>query len=233
MLEPTLIGVKTLLVVGFHLSQSGRIQEAWVLFGLTTRLAYTLDLHRDPTCLERHPSPRECAVRRGAWWWMLYSDVYLSLMLGRPLSINVHGNSPPPAPWSIDSMESRLCGLMVDFVLAARRILGSDATISDVTIQKSIKELTDLWDTTPEALRFNRSWAHLEQDHPQWPLDIIVSSKRSFYEPDMCHLPTNTLRSPCRYSLLHRSIELSAHCSLTTRREPQSHRNFRPPSPST
>lgn len=65
--QPTLLIVHTLVLLGAHLADGGRVPDAWTLFGITLRLAQSINLHRNPELLDRVSRTHENAVRQSLW----------------------------------------------------------------------------------------------------------------------------------------------------------------------
>lgn len=177
MSRPTILGLQTLIMMGPYLTNSGRFLDAWTLFGTTIRIAHSIGLHRHPSLLDPSPSLRESRVRQTLWWWMLHMDQQYSITLGRPLGISGIGDCPQPEISTTDTTMLRLHKFMDEFTVLSRQILSS----TDMTNQHRIDECTDkvfmLWDTMPEALQFNESWAQDKTQLPDAPLDALSACK--------------------------------------------------------
>lgn len=191
--EPTLTGIKTLLIIGMNLSKTGRIQDAWALFGTTVRLAYSIELHRDPDTLSPPPLQNEKAARQRVWWLMLYSDQCLSSMLCKPLGISSIGNCPRPILFTSNSLELRAASTVHEFTLVAREILGYGGAITSREISVFTKKLEALWNAMPEALHFNVSWLQTEKSRPESPLDVMSASMGGLQHP-VSKFDTNRLQ---------------------------------------
>ena len=175
--EPNLLGIKTLLIIGLCLIKSGHLEDAWVMFGMITRLAQSIGLHRDPDTIFPALSPYERTVRRHIWWGTLHMDQYLSNMLCRPLGIPNTGNCGPPKSFATNPLELRLSAIIIQSTIVTREILSSDSCISPDRVASYTERLLDLWSTMPEALRFEKSWFEADRSLPEWPLDIMSASK--------------------------------------------------------
>lgn len=173
MSQPTLLGIQTLIMMGPYLTNSGRFLDAWTLFGTIIRLAHSIGLHRNPKYLDPSPPLRESTIRQTLWWWMLHMDQQYSVTLGRPLGISGTGDCPPPEPLTTDPTILRLSEFVDQFTILARQILSSDRLMNVQKIDEFTDKLVTLWDTMPEALRFNESWAQPDTDLPDWPLDAM------------------------------------------------------------
>ncbi|KAM0720357.1 hypothetical protein Q7P37_004493 [Cladosporium fusiforme] len=176
MSQPTLLGIQTLVMMGPYLTNSGRFLDAWTLFGTTIRLAHSIGLHRDPRFLDPVPPLRECLIRRTLWWWMLHMDQQYSVTLGRPLGISGIGDCPPPESLTTNQTVLRLGEFVNHFTILARQILSSDGLMSVSRIDEFTDKLLGLWDTMPESLQFNESWAQKETKRPEWPLDVMSAT---------------------------------------------------------
>jgi hypothetical protein len=175
--EPTLPAIKTLLFIKFYLMNRGRMQDAWTLFGLAIRLAYLLNLHRDPDCLDHGLSAHDKSVRRSLWWLMLYSDQYLSIALAKPLGISNNGDCPPPIFCTSNPEERRFHQIVGEFTVVSRRILSSEGKLENIAAHT--QKLSQLWETMPEILRFKEAWVQTESSRPSEPLDVISTGKYS------------------------------------------------------
>lgn len=177
MSEPSLLGIKALLILGVDLSRTGRAQDASALFGTTVRLAYVIDLHRDPDTLEPRPPHAECVVRRSTWWLMLYSDQHLSSMLCKPLAISSVGCCAEPEPLTVDVLELRLASAVHKLTVIAREILDYGHRIPTKEIDNRLAKLKTLWETIPDELQFETSWRYEEKVVPEWPLEVASASE--------------------------------------------------------
>lgn len=172
MSEPSLLGVKTLLVIGVDLCRTGRASDASALFGTIVRLAYAIDLHRDPDTLTPRPPHAERLVRRSTWWLMLYSDQHLSVMLCRPLAISRVGTCAEPNSLTTDILELRVASVVHKFTIIAREILDFGDLITTKDISTGLAKLQNLWETMPNALQFESSWLCEDKLLPEWPLEV-------------------------------------------------------------
>ncbi|KAF9892692.1 hypothetical protein FE257_001094 [Aspergillus nanangensis] len=83
---PSINTVIALTLLGMHLTQLGKLNEAWRMIGHAVRLGYEMGLHRSP---KRMALPLLDIKRRCQLWWCLYvMDRLLALHLGRPLAIH-------------------------------------------------------------------------------------------------------------------------------------------------
>lgn len=198
MSQPTLLGIQTLVMMGPYLTNSGRFLDAWTLFGTTIRLAHSMGLHRDPKFLDPVPPLREYMIRRTLWWWMLHMDQQYSVTLGRPLGISGIGDCPPPDSLTTNQTVLRLGEFVNHFTILARQILSSDGLMSIGRIDEFTDKLLGLWDTMPESLQFNESWAQKGTVLPDWPLDVMSASKYTIWN------------APCMRRVTDRNIALFA-----------------------
>jgi hypothetical protein len=174
---PTLLAVQALIIIGPYLVNSGRLMDAWTLFGTTIRIAHSIGMHRDPRLLNPIPSSSECMMRRSTWWMMLHMDQQYSVTLGRPLGISGIGDCAPPETMVVDPVELRLSAFAHYLTTLARQILSSDGLASTLRIDDFTDKLLALWETMPELLKFTSSWLQREIVLPDQPLDIISISK--------------------------------------------------------
>lgn len=177
MSEPTLVGIKTLLVLAVDLTRTGRAHNAAALFGTTVQLAYSIDLHRDPHTHTPRLTPTECQTRRSLWWLMLHSDQHLSHMLCSPLTISSVGDCPRPLSLSSNPLEPRVAYVVHELSMFAREIsaLTRELTVNDT--RKKLSRLEDLWQSMPETLRFETDWSRSKLHLPDWPFEIMSASK--------------------------------------------------------
>lgn len=176
MSRPTLCGLQALLVIGSFLTNAGRYLDAWILFGVTARLAYALDLHRDPKSLKRRVTFREAALRQNLWWWMLQMDQNYSLTLGRPLALRSIGDSPPSDPLTTDSTVLRLEDYSAKLTILTRQISDTDG-LTKAKIDDFTDRLYNLWETLPETLQFDDAWLEPQTEIPEHPLGLKVARK--------------------------------------------------------
>jgi len=173
--KPTLLGIQALIMIGPYLTNSGRFLDAWTLFGTTIRLAHSVGLHRNPKYLDPEPdTSRECALRQSIWWWMLHMDQEYSMTLGRPLGISGIGDCPPPHQLTTNPQMVRFGDFVNHFTIIGRQILSSDR-LSNTKIDEFTDMLKGLWDTMPEPLQFDESWADKDVEIPEWPLGIMAA----------------------------------------------------------
>lgn len=174
--QPTLVAVKTLLILGVDLVRTDRAHNASIMFGSTVRLAYSIDLHRDPDTLVHRPTRAERQVRRSLWWLMLHSDQHLSHTLGTPLAISSAGDCPRPVSDTSNSFELRMAHVVYEFTLCAREIssCGEEMSIKDRNCQ--VAKLEALWQSTPDALQFEVGWLCTKRKLPDWPFEVISAS---------------------------------------------------------
>ena len=165
--------------MGPYLTNSGRFLDAWTLFGTTIRLAHSIGLHRDPKVLDPLPSIHECNLRQTLWWWILHMDQQYSATLGRPLGISGLGDCPHTSPGTTDPTMVRLSEVINEFTVLARQILGSNEMMNSATIDGLTDKLILLWDTMPKPLQFTEKWLQLNEQLPQWPLDVMSISMYS------------------------------------------------------
>jgi len=177
MSEPSLLGIKTLLIVGVDLSRTGRAKDASALFGTIVGLAYAVDLHHDPDTLIPRPPRLERLSRRSLWWLMLYSDQHLSIMLYKPLAISSIGNCSEPETPNADILELRVASVVHKFTVIARKILDRGRQIATREIDAQLAKLKTLWETMPDTIRFDTSWLRDKKALPQWPLEVASASE--------------------------------------------------------
>lgn len=177
--EPSLLGIKTILIVGLCLIKSGQLEDAWTMFGVVIRLAQSVGLHRDPGTIHPPLSPYECAVRRHIWWAMLHMDQHLSNMLCRPLGIFDAGDCSPPKSFATNPVELRLDSTIIESTIVTREVLSFQGHLTPEKVAEFTGRLLVLWSNVPESLRFKESWFEMDHTLPEWPLEIIAASKGS------------------------------------------------------
>ena len=177
MSEPSLLGIKTLLIIGVDLSRTGRAKDASALFGTIVQLAYAIDLHHDPDTLTPRPPHTERLVRRSLWWLMLYSDQHLSSMLCKPLAISGIGRCSEPETPTADVLELRIASVVHKFTVIAREIMDHGEQILPKETDARLARLKSLWETMPDTLRFEISWLRDKKALPRWPLEVASASE--------------------------------------------------------
>ena len=180
-------------MLGPYLTNSGRFLDAWALFGTTIRLAQSigrksnllflrhqlltavLPVHRDPERLNPPVPPKEAAVRRSLWWWIMYMDQQYSITLGRPLGISSMGDCPPPEPLVQDPVVQSLSNYISQFTILTRQIL-STGYLTANQIDDFTEQLFALKHTLPSILQFNDTWLDISKPVPGWPLDMQAAT---------------------------------------------------------
>lgn len=209
MSKPTILSIKTLLVIGFYLTNSERMQDAWTLFGLTVRLAHLIKLHRNPDSLDDSLSAHEKSVRRSLWWLMLYLDQHLSVTFAKPMAISNNGDCPPPMFSTTNPEERRLHQFVTEFTIVSRRILSSEGKLEKIA--EYTEMLLQLWEMMPEVLRFKEAWVQTESSRPHSPLDVISTSTSS--HPEVCITLKELMNGSgfCKNTATHLAAEQSVH----------------------
>ncbi|KAL8712728.1 MAG: hypothetical protein Q9225_006882 [Loekoesia sp. 1 TL-2023] len=191
--RPKLLTVETLVMLGPYLTNSGRFLDAWALFGTTIRLAQSIGrklslsvlllkmltaitlVHRDPERLNPPVPPKEAAVRRSLWWWIMYMDQQYSITLGRPLGISSMGDCPPPEPLVQDPVVQSLSNYISQFTILTRQIL-STGYLSANQIDDFTEQLFALKHTLPSIIQFDDTWLDVNKPVPGWPLDMQAAT---------------------------------------------------------
>lgn len=176
MSKPTLVGIKTLLVLGVSLLRTGRVHDASALFGTTVQLAYSIDLHRNPHTFTPRLTPSDCQTRQSLWWLMLHSDQHLSHTLCSPLTISSVGDCPQPISLTSNPLEPRVAYVVHELTMFAREIPTFRRKMTVDETHKKRSRLEDLWQSMPETLRFTPDWSQSKLHLPDWPFEIISAS---------------------------------------------------------
>ncbi|KAM0724028.1 hypothetical protein Q7P37_001019 [Cladosporium fusiforme] len=231
MSEPTLVGIKTLLILAVGLARTGRAHSASALFGKIVRLAYSIDLHRDPDVLRPRLSSTERRIRRSLWWLMLHSDQHLSHILCVPLTISSVGDCPQPLSSTSNLLELRIAHVVHEFTLFAREVSTCEQHITAKDRNSKMSKLEALWQSMPETLQFEEAnWSCRMSKLADGPLELI--SARIFADiqymiillnrPDLRHPPS--LEESCPQSM--RTEEEAS----VTRHSPDNSSSFQPSS---
>jgi len=166
-------------MLGPYLTNSGRLSDAWTLFGTTIRAAQSLGLHRDPRFLNPTPSLRESALRKKLWWWMLHMDQHYSLTLGRPLGISGIGDCPFVEPLTTEPAVLRTGECVNHLTVLGRQILSS-AQLTSSRIDQLSDKLLSILDMLPDEMQFNDSWLADPSNIPESPLDEHAVGEYSY-----------------------------------------------------
>lgn len=82
----TLENVQALLLLQLYEQNSGERNTSWLILGLAIRMAITLGMHREGTYASFDDA--EASTRRVVWWTLYQVEFNMSMILGRPPSIN-------------------------------------------------------------------------------------------------------------------------------------------------
>lgn len=82
----TLENVQALLLLQLYEQNSGERNTSWLILGLAIRMAVTLGMHREGTYSSFDKA--EANTRRVVWWTLYQVEFGMSMILGRPPSIN-------------------------------------------------------------------------------------------------------------------------------------------------
>ena len=178
--QPTILGIQALVMLGPYLTNTGRLLDAWTLFGLTIRCAHSIGLHRDCRLLNPSPSLRESNLRRKLWWWMLHMDSQYSIILGRPLGISAVGDCPFPEPLTTDPAMLRVGECLDQLTILGRQILSSPE-LTHSRIDQISDRLLALLDMLPDEMQFKKSWISDQSEIPRCPLDEYAAGQTSRY----------------------------------------------------
>lgn len=82
----TLENVQALLLLQLYEQNSGERNTSWLILGLAIRMAITLGMHREGTYASFDKA--EANTRRVVWWTLYQVEFNMSMILGRPPTIN-------------------------------------------------------------------------------------------------------------------------------------------------
>ncbi|EED19760.1 conserved hypothetical protein [Talaromyces stipitatus ATCC 10500] len=82
----TLENVQALLLLQLYEQNSGERNTSWLILGLAVRMAITLGMHREGTYASFDKA--EAHTRRVVWWTLYQVEFNMSMILGRPPTIN-------------------------------------------------------------------------------------------------------------------------------------------------
>lgn len=89
--RPTFTTVQALLCLGFHELSHGNSSRGWLLSGMAFRMGQDLGFHRDPRLWMSKDSSiltaSDVEIRRRIYWGCYLADKFISLYLGRPVSL--------------------------------------------------------------------------------------------------------------------------------------------------
>ncbi|KAF3093874.1 hypothetical protein TWF102_007698 [Orbilia oligospora] len=170
--RPDALTLQTLLMMLPYLTNSGRCCDAWVVHGMAIRVAQSMGYHRDPTFLRPSPAPADAHVRRILWWWVLYQDVHLSMIFGRPLGVSGIGDVLPPE--LVTPMPTTFKEFVMPYTVLMRQMLSAD----ELSTYK-IDEITDgalgLLARLPPVLQFDpETWTRDDFSGPPWPRNMLA-----------------------------------------------------------
>ncbi|KAF3905899.1 hypothetical protein AA313_de0210066 [Arthrobotrys entomopaga] len=170
--KPDALVLQTLLMMLPYLTNSGRCCDAWVVHGMGIRVAQSMGYHRDPTLLRPSPPPHEAHVRRILWWWVLYQDVHLSMIFGRPLGVSGIGDVLPPQ--LVTPMPTTFEEFVMPYTVLMRQLLSSD-DLNEATIDKLTDEAFGLLERLPPVLKFDpETWTRDDFSGPPWPKNMLA-----------------------------------------------------------
>ncbi|KAK9775040.1 hypothetical protein SCAR479_08314 [Seiridium cardinale] len=78
--------IQALALIGHCLRNNLDTNTAWIVMGLTIRLAQSIGLHEEPDIVE---SPGPAVRRKRLWWILLWQDAFLSFTYDRPPSTSL------------------------------------------------------------------------------------------------------------------------------------------------
>lgn len=153
---PTLYCLQALLFLNLYPQYTGRLLDAWSVFGLSIRLAQSLNVQRSPECLDPAPQTGESLRRCKIWWWILHTDQLFSATLDRPLGISDTGDCPRAQPLVTTAINLRLTEFSDRLTLLGRQIL-STRSLENPEIDMLTNKLISLYDTMPNTLQLSLS----------------------------------------------------------------------------
>lgn len=128
--------------------------------------------HRDPTYLRPAPSPDESHIRRILWWWVLYQDVHLSMIFGRPLGVSGIGDVLPPE--LATPMPSTFREFVMPYTVLMRQLLSVDE-LTEGKIDQLTQDALGLLKGLPPVLQFDPDlWVKEEFKGPPWPVNMLA-----------------------------------------------------------
>ncbi|EWC48312.1 hypothetical protein DRE_07771 [Drechslerella stenobrocha 248] len=170
--RPDAVTLMTLLMMLPYLTNSGRCSDAWVVHGMGIRVAQSMGYHRDPALLRPPPTPGDAHVRRILWWWVLYQDVHLSMIFGRPLGVSGIGDVLPPE--LVTPMPATFQEFVLPYTVLMRQLLSGDE-LTEHAIDKITGEALGLLQTLPKRIQFDpATWISDDFQGPPWPLNMLA-----------------------------------------------------------
>ncbi|KAK6338362.1 hypothetical protein TWF730_002426 [Orbilia blumenaviensis] len=170
--RPDALTLQTLLMMLPYLTNSGRCCDAWVVHGMAIRVAQSMGYHRDPTFLRPTPAPADAHVRRILWWWVLYQDVHLSMIFGRPLGVSGIGDVLPPE--LVTPMPATFREFVMPYTVLMRQMLSADE-LSTSTIDQITNDALGLLSRLPPVLQFDpETWTRDDFSGPPWPRNMLA-----------------------------------------------------------
>ncbi|KAK6359499.1 hypothetical protein TWF696_000654 [Orbilia brochopaga] len=170
--RPDSATLMTLLMMLPYLTNSGRCSDAWVVHGMGIRVAQSMGYHRDPRLLRPAPTPTDAHVRRILWWWVLYQDVHLSMIFGRPLGVSGIGDVLPPE--LVKPMPATFREFVLPYTVLLRQILSAEELKED-TIDRITAEALGLLTGLPKELQFDpETWVKDDFAGPPWPMNMLA-----------------------------------------------------------
>ncbi|EPS45268.1 hypothetical protein H072_726 [Dactylellina haptotyla CBS 200.50] len=170
--RPDALTLQTLLMMLPYLTNSGRCCDAWVVHGMAIRVAQSMGYHRDPTLLRPSPPPDDAHVRRILWWWVLYQDVHLSMIFGRPLGVSGIGDVLPPE--LVTPMPATFREFVMPYTVLMRQMLSTDE-LSEVAIDQLTEDAQGLLKGLPPILQFDpETWTRDDFSGPPWPRNMLA-----------------------------------------------------------
>ncbi|EGX44468.1 hypothetical protein AOL_s00188g136 [Orbilia oligospora ATCC 24927] len=170
--RPDALTLQTLLMMLPYLTNSGRCCDAWVVHGMAIRVAQSMGYHRDPTFLRPSPAPADAHVRRILWWWVLYQDVHLSMIFGRPLGVSGIGDVLPPE--LVTPMPTTFKEFVMPYTVLMRQMLSADE-LSTYKIDEITNGALGLLARLPPVLQFDpETWTRDDFSGPPWPRNMLA-----------------------------------------------------------
>lgn len=189
-----------------YIKNEGRAAAAWLIIAETIRMAQYVGMHLESETL----SDRESEYRRRLWWKLFEFDRFLSLIIGRPYSIQMaHCVAKKPANISSDFLD--IAGetdmlhplpftvptscTYIFYLIDAARIAGVllDGTIAYPTKEGLRNEIVHLLDSLEESLpvflKLNNPDKSFDAEHPylvsnRYVLQLVITFLRvTLYRP--------------------------------------------------
>jgi hypothetical protein len=82
--KSTLRTIEVMVLIAYFLMNDNKATDAWAFCGILVKLAYAMELHRDPDCVAPRAPRLERTQRRKLWQAVLFQDTFLAVLLKLP-----------------------------------------------------------------------------------------------------------------------------------------------------